>query len=157
MHSNYFELNISSVGILRIFNEIIENIFTVWCKRLALPTATTKVSRIRLGIFLLRKKELRTLVCQTNLEKKYKFVGQEPLSKVDELSMLLKQAEKPHKESSDFSRTKQEFPLFQKTGMRTENLELLALNFCTKIRSRLTDKSLYSLRSEKNDDDAINK
>jgi hypothetical protein len=41
----------------------------------------------------------------------------------DELSMLLKQAEKPHKESNDFSRIKQEFALFQKTGKRTENLD----------------------------------
>jgi hypothetical protein len=43
--------------------------------------------------------------------------GQEPLSVVDELSN--------HKESNDFSRIKQEFAFFQKTGKRTENLNLL--------------------------------
>jgi hypothetical protein len=41
----------------------------------------------------------------------------------DELSLLLKQAELPPKESNDFSKIKQEFALFQKTGKRTEHLE----------------------------------
>jgi hypothetical protein len=83
----------------------------------------------------------------------------------DELSLLLKQAELPPKESNDFSKIKQEFALFQKTGKRTEHLELIheplctrkptstdpertfsvAANFCTKIRSRLSDQSLNSL------------
>jgi hypothetical protein len=57
--------------------------------------------------------------------------NQKPFSIADELSM-------PHKESNNFSRIKQEFALFQKTGKRTENLELLNEALCS-IKPTSTD------------------
>lgn len=71
----------------------------------------------------------------------------------------------PPKESDNFSKLKQEFLLFRNSGKRTSNLEDLfkavstvkptstsnertfsvCTNFCTKIRSRLADKSLMAL------------
>jgi hypothetical protein len=91
------------------------------------------------------------------LESEEELDSNEPVSMADELSLLSKQAELPPEESNDFSKIKQEFALFQKTGKITEHLELIhealctikptstdpertfsvAANFCTKIRSRL--------------------
>lgn len=90
----------------------------------------------------------------------------ENLSLQDELDMLLKKEEPPVQfGGSDFKWLKSEFSLFKNTGQRTENLQKLynailcikptstdvervfsvCTNFCTKIRSRLSDKSLQTL------------
>lgn len=85
----------------------------------------------------------------------------------EELDMLLSKdgLEKNHKTTSEARVIKQEFVLFSNTGKRPENLEnllncLMAIrptstdvervfsvcnNYCTKIRTRLSDKSLNSL------------
>jgi len=86
----------------------------------------------------------------------------------EELEIILKNAAEPPqppKESTIYSKLKQEFLLFRNTGKRTSNLDDLcsalssikptstsnertfsiSANFCTKIRSRLADKSLNSL------------
>jgi hypothetical protein len=47
-----------------------------------------------------------------------------------------------HKESNNFSRIKQEFALFHKTGKRTENLELLYEALCS-IKPTSTDKERF--------------
>jgi hypothetical protein len=95
-------------------------------KSLKEPEFVPSKSALNLGSKLLERLFLWDLPSddgnENNTENcKNEEVGQEPLSMADELSMLFKQAEKPHKESNDFSRTKQEFALFQKTGKRTEN------------------------------------
>lgn len=91
--------------------------------------------------------------------------NQNNLTLEEELDLILKNAAEPPKESKIYSKLKQEFLLFRNTGKRTSNLDDLynALSsikptstsnertfsvsgsFCTKIRSRLADKSLNSL------------
>jgi len=87
------------------------------------------------------------------------------LSLQDELNMLLQKEESTILIGSDFKWLKSESTLFKNTGQRTENLQKLynaiqsikptsndvervfsvCTNFCTKIRSRLSDKSLKTL------------
>lgn len=87
------------------------------------------------------------------------------LSLQDELNMLLQKEESTILIGSDFKWLKSESTLFKNTGQRTENLQKLynaiqsikptstdvervfsvCTNFCTKIRSRLSDKSLKAL------------
>jgi hypothetical protein len=91
--------------------------------------------------------------------------NQKVLTMEEELDLVLKQAEAPPKESDYFSKLKQEYLLFRNSGKRTYNLEDLfkavstvkptstsnertfsvCTNLCTKIRSRLADKSLSAL------------
>ena len=92
----------------------------------------------------------------------------------DELNMLLQKSSDPKSSSAaaidEFKWIKQEFILFKNTGKRTENLQKLyeallsikptstdvervfsvSSGFCTKIRSRLSDKSLTALVFLKN-------
>lgn len=83
----------------------------------------------------------------------------------EELSEILKSGNEEPMEKTDFDKLKQEFVLYKNTGKRTENLQKLfnalcsikptstdcerafsvSNNFCTKIRSKLSDKSLNSL------------
>ena len=93
----------------------------------------------------------------------------ENLTLQDELNMLLQKEELSSaqfgRSDTDFKWLKSEFMLFKNTGKRTENLQKLydallcikptstdvervfsiCTNFCTKIRSRLSDKSLQAL------------
>jgi hypothetical protein len=92
-------------------------------------------------------------------------VNQKILTMEEELDLVLKQAEDLLKKSDNFSKLKQEYLLFINPGKRTYNLENLfkavstvkptstskertfsvCTNLCTKIRSRLADKSLLAL------------
>ena len=93
----------------------------------------------------------------------------ENLTLQDELNMLLQKEELSSaqfgRSDTDFKWLKSEFMLFKNTGKRKENLQKLydallcikptstdvervfsiCTNFCTKIRSRLSDKSLQAL------------
>lgn len=101
-------------------------------------------------------------------EEENKEVNNEHLSLQEELNLILQKDESPKLplgEGSEFRWLKAEFALFRKTGQRTENLQklfsaMLCLkptstdvervfsvsgNFCNKIRSRLSDRSLQAL------------
>ena len=87
------------------------------------------------------------------------------LSLNDELNLLLRKEHTTTTTGSDFKWLKSEFTLYKNTGQRTENLQKLfnallsikptltdvervfsvCTNFCTKIRSRLSDESLKAL------------
>ena len=91
--------------------------------------------------------------------------NQKDFTMEEELNLIRKNAEDPPKTFESYGKLNEEFLLFRNAGKRTSNLELLynaissvkptstsnertfstSANFCTKIRSRLSDASLNAL------------